>query len=418
MNKHRNIFLTALLTIALLCAHRTYAHGTAPKAVTLDSTRHIFPYDTTVSICDSAYSQGIKAVGKDVGMVYIGLTKTDSIAIIDTGKGEIVIQNVYTNDTDQAWILGSIVNNWIFPDTLQPGDTLWLGFTFAPSNGGNAGARYYKVTYAVVNSTGDTVYATASGTGVFVDIYTHIDTTYVCYLDSTVIVSLMVDSLIDPIGNANIHGYVADMSYYNRSVVTVDKEFNLGASGSCGMGAPGQQNTLSHGASVVENESDVVGDTCVQGCFEPIVTGIPNQIENPGTLIKFRFMGITIDTSQLVYSIEDVYDDQGYLIDYVRTHSSPGLITVIPPPSFSFSVYPNPFNQSAAIHFSINNPTHARLTVYNSLGQSVGTILDQDLTPGDFTANFTGAGLPNGIYFYTLTTTNDGIFHGRMELMR
>ncbi|HZV11723.1 MAG TPA: T9SS type A sorting domain-containing protein [Candidatus Kapabacteria bacterium] len=420
MSKHRNIFFTALLTIAFLCAQSTYAHGTAPKAITLDSVYHRFPYDTTVSICNSTYSQGIKAVGMDVGMQYLGLKKQGRIAIIDTGKSEIVIQNVYTNDPDQAWILGSIVNNWIFPDTLQPGDTLWLGFTFAPSNGGNAGARHYEETYNIVSSAGDTISVTAGGTGVLVDMYTHIDTTYVCSLDSTVIVSLMVDSLIDPIGNANIYGYVMEMTHYDRSVVMLDTAYNLGVNLN-GTNAQGQQGTLSQGATVTENIPDDWFPEHTGGShayYEIDVYGTLNQIENSGTLIKFKYRRIAMGSSQLVYGISTVYDNNGNTIDYVRTHWSPGIITVIAPSQFGFSVYPNPFDQSAAIHFSINNPTHAKLTVYNSIGQTIGTILDQDLTPGDFTANFTGAGLPNGIYFYTLTTTNNGTYRGRMELMR
>jgi hypothetical protein len=295
---------------------------------------------------------------------------------------------------------------------------LWLDFTFAPTNSTISGKRHYQVKYTVVNSTGDTVYATVGGTGVTVDMYTHIDQTYTCYLDSTVVVSLMVDSINDPIGNANIHGYVAEMYHYGALVTQLVKAYNIGTdkTGSNGLGQIG---TLSEGALVVDNVVDdsihTYGD---QGYYELITTGIPNQIESIGTLIKFKFLGIALDTSWLRYAILAAYDNQGNPLSYVQTHSSPGLITVIPPPKFSYAVYPNPFDQSAAIHFSISLPTHAKLTIYNSIGQVVGTILDRDLSPGDYTTNFTGAGLPNGMYFYTLATSGNGSYHGSMELLR
>ncbi|HET7152892.1 MAG TPA: T9SS type A sorting domain-containing protein [Candidatus Kapabacteria bacterium] len=362
-------------------------------------------------------------------MVYIGTTKVDSIAIVDTGKGNIIIQDVYTSDPYQTWILGAVTGAWQFPDTLHPGDTLWLLFTFAPSNGTGGGLRHYQVKYTVVNSTGDTVYATAGGTAVEVDMYTHIDTTYLCYLDSTVTVSMVVDSIIDPIGNDNVHGYVMEMSDYNRSIVALDKSYNLDVTKNppSGTNFPGEdETTMSAGATVVDNiqddtNSEVGHDFGDRGYYELVVNGATSQIENPvtGPLLKFRFKGIALGKSTLVYNIPySVYDNKGDPLGYVVVHSSPGLITVIPPPQFGFSVYPNPFDQSAAIHFSINNPTHAKLTVYNSIGQSVGTVIDQDLSPGNFTANFAGAGLPNGIYFYTLTTTSNGTYRGRMELLR
>ncbi|HET7152916.1 MAG TPA: choice-of-anchor D domain-containing protein, partial [Candidatus Kapabacteria bacterium] len=46
-----------------------------------------FPYDTNLTICNNAFSQGVKAISKDVGMIYINTTKIDSIAVVDTGKG-------------------------------------------------------------------------------------------------------------------------------------------------------------------------------------------------------------------------------------------------------------------------------------------------------------------------------------------
>ena len=67
--------------------------------------------------------------------------------------------------------------------------------------------------------------------------------------------------------------------------------------------------------------------------------------------------------------------------------------------------YPNPFGTTATtITFSTPVPGHVRLAVYNLLGQEVATLVDEDRPAGVHTVEFDGAGLPNGAYFYQLTT--------------
>jgi hypothetical protein len=384
------------------------------------------PYDTTVSICNSAFSQGVKAIGMDVGMQYLGLQKNGRIAVVDTGKGEIIIQDVFTNDPDQTWIL-ALGNGWTFPDTLQPGDTLWLDFTFAPSSGAGAGARHYQVKYTVVNSTGDTVFATAGGTGVIVSMYTHIDTSYSTLPGQPCIVWLALDSLKDPIGNANIHGFVMEMSHYNRSVVLLNKAYNIG-----GVGTPGQVGTLSSGSTVTDNTADdSVHTHGSQAYFEPIVQGIPNQIETGGILLNMQFTGlIGPDTSQLVYSIPSVYDDQGNGLSYVQTFSSPGAIRVDSICGLNLSKIsytgksalaqnsPNPVNQSTDIVFSLPGETHAVMTITNSIGQVVATPVDQDLSKGQYNVTFDASNLPTGLYYYSLRTSDGKVLRRQMMVVR
>ncbi len=69
--------------------------------------------------------------------------------------------------------------------------------------------------------------------------------------------------------------------------------------------------------------------------------------------------------------------------------------------------YPNPFNPSTKIKFTIQTAgasllKFAQLKVYDILGKEVATLINKQLTPGDYEVKFNAAGLPSGVYFYRL----------------
>ena len=64
--------------------------------------------------------------------------------------------------------------------------------------------------------------------------------------------------------------------------------------------------------------------------------------------------------------------------------------------------YPNPFNPETTIPFDVPARTHVRLTVFNTLGQRVATLVDEPLAAGRYRAAFGAADLPSGLYLYRL----------------
>lgn len=69
--------------------------------------------------------------------------------------------------------------------------------------------------------------------------------------------------------------------------------------------------------------------------------------------------------------------------------------------------YPNPFNPSTTINFSVpEENTLVSLKVYNSLGELVGTLINQVVPAGNHQVNFDARGLSSGVYFYTLSAGN------------
>ena len=69
--------------------------------------------------------------------------------------------------------------------------------------------------------------------------------------------------------------------------------------------------------------------------------------------------------------------------------------------------YPNPFNPSTNIGFRISDFGFVTLKVYDILGNEVATLINEDLSPGEYEIEFNvgtsrDLSLSSGIYFYTL----------------
>jgi hypothetical protein len=73
---------------------------------------------------------------------------------------------------------------------------------------------------------------------------------------------------------------------------------------------------------------------------------------------------------------------------------------------FDAKNYPNPFNPSTTISFTLKENTSVKLTVYDRLGREVKTLLDENKAAGNYTIEFNASGLPSGIYFYRIKTND------------
>lgn len=64
--------------------------------------------------------------------------------------------------------------------------------------------------------------------------------------------------------------------------------------------------------------------------------------------------------------------------------------------------FPNPFNPSTSIKYTLQRPGYVHLAVYNLLGQEVALLVDGVQPAGAHEAELANADLPSGIYFYRL----------------
>ncbi len=92
-------------------------------------------------------------------------------------------------------------------------------------------------------------------------------------------------------------------------------------------------------------------------------------------------------------------------------HESPRTI----PTSFRLEQnYPNPFNPTTQFAFSIPKRGFVTLTVYDVLGRTVATLVEEEKNPGRYVVPWNADNIGSGVYFYTLLS---GIEHDVKKLI-
>jgi len=64
--------------------------------------------------------------------------------------------------------------------------------------------------------------------------------------------------------------------------------------------------------------------------------------------------------------------------------------------------FPNPYNPATTITYSLPIKSQVDLVVYNTLGESVTQLVNEEKEAGKYSVEFNAVGLPSGIYFYRL----------------
>jgi|GEM_PF-6582566 len=72
--------------------------------------------------------------------------------------------------------------------------------------------------------------------------------------------------------------------------------------------------------------------------------------------------------------------------------------------NFDISNYPNPFNPTTQIKFTLPESGFVTLKVYNALGQEVATLVNEKKEIGTYKISFDASHLASGVYMYTLTS--------------
>ncbi len=64
--------------------------------------------------------------------------------------------------------------------------------------------------------------------------------------------------------------------------------------------------------------------------------------------------------------------------------------------------YPNPFNPFTTIRFLIPEESFVTIKVFNTLGEEITTLINENIIAGNYEVEFSVTALPSGIYFYRL----------------
>jgi hypothetical protein len=77
------------------------------------------------------------------------------------------------------------------------------------------------------------------------------------------------------------------------------------------------------------------------------------------------------------------------------------------PTSYSLDQnFPNPFNPSTTIDYSVPEVSFITLKVFDVLGNEIETLVNEEKPVGRYEINFDASSLPSGVYFYKLRGGN------------
>jgi len=91
-----------------------------------------------------------------------------------------------------------------------------------------------------------------------------------------------------------------------------------------------------------------------------------------------------------------------------QTSSIPNTIQVLPD-------YPNPFNSSTTISFSISKPAFIDLTIFNSSGEFIESLIHENKDAGFYQIDWQASNLSSGIYFLNFKV--DGLLENTSKLL-
>jgi hypothetical protein len=133
-------------------------------------------------------------------------------------------------------------------------------------------------------------------------------------------------------------------------------------------------------------------------------------------------------TSPIIYITSDVPDD-AYIEMSIESPATPNVGSTFKIDDLSFGAatdvqesfsakpsvfalsqnYPNPFNPSTKITYQIPNEGTVRLEIYDVMGRTMTTLVNEEKPAGQFTVPFDGSKFTSGIYFYRINViTRDG----------
>ena len=116
---------------------------------------------------------------------------------------------------------------------------------------------------------------------------------------------------------------------------------------------------------------------------------------------QYSFADKNLQSGKYQYRLKMIDNDGTF--EYSKTIES----EVAVPKNYELSQnYPNRWNPSTTINYSLAKAGNVKLTVYNAIGSKVATIVNEYKQAGNYSVQFNGSNLSSGIYLYRLESGN------------
>jgi len=179
-----------------------------------------------------------------------------------------------------------------------------------------------------------------------------------------------------------------------------------------------------HSTSIISDENDYViagydaGNPCVL------------KIDDDGN--QLWFANYDTNTNDFIYDIIKTNDD-GYALTgrsddylYIIKLDSEGISNadnVIINNNFKCNNYPNPFNPTTTIYFSIQNGSKIELSIYNIKGQKIRSLLNDQISSGNHSIVWNGKDdsdkkVSSGVYLYKLHVNDKAELNKKCLLLK
>lgn len=123
----------------------------------------------------------------------------------------------------------------------------------------------------------------------------------------------------------------------------------------------------------------------------------------PGDIIDFVFQKGTTPAEKTEYILKSVGRYETDTTSAFKKLAGTGDEELIPRENMLFDNYPNPFNPTTQIKYSVKEDGLVLLKVYDVLGKEVASLVNEEQQAGTHTVTFDAGSLASGIYFYTIT---------------
>jgi regulation of enolase protein 1 (concanavalin A-like superfamily) len=114
---------------------------------------------------------------------------------------------------------------------------------------------------------------------------------------------------------------------------------------------------------------------------DPIYVGLMVTAHNDGALCEARFENV-----ELIPAGTSGIESETSL---------PSSLTLHP-------AYPNPFNSSTVISFSLSSKSSVLLKIFDMMGQEIAVLINEELAAGNYRQQWDASNMSSGVYFYQL----------------
>ena len=180
----------------------------------------------------------------------------------------------------------------------------------------------------------------------------------------------------------------------------------------------GSELTLAMVRTLNDLPQDWQSSLCLDLCYSPFVDSVATTADFGGSPIR---PGDTADVSVHVFPLtnpgtgvvqvllKDVSNPADHQEFRFTTSAIATSVAVVDGIAQRFALeqnYPNPWNPSTSIRYSVGKTGFVSLKLYDTLGREVQVLVNERKPPGEYVVHLDGSGLASGVYVYRLVSGN------------